>query len=275
MKLFKYILLFTLFYSLVYCQKEDKNFDKLYSEGNISLNQGKYDEAITIFEKLLPQNSNKENTLYSIALCYHYKGDYNQAINFFTKSISENNLLFGSYYGRASSYRMIAENDKAEIDYKKLIELNPNFYLAYKNLGSIEFEKGNNELALSYYEKAIKYASPNKYDFLYLSKAIVEKKMGKYQEANEDLYTVLNLNPKHKMAYVDLGYNYIELKDYKNAILNFNKYLEFKKIPQYFVEKAFCEMKLGMNKEACEDLTNAKNLGFSEANEYIKRYCNK
>ena len=106
-------------------------------------------------------------------------------------------------------YRMIAENDKAEIDYKKLIELNPNFYLAYKNLGSIEFEKGNNELALSYYEKAIKYASPNKYDFLYLSKAIVEKKMGKYQEANEDLYTVLNLNPKHKMAYVDLGYNYI------------------------------------------------------------------
>lgn len=275
MKFFKYIFFFLLFYSLVYCQKEDKNFDKLYTEGNISINQGKYDEAISIFEKLLNQNQSIENVLSSIGLCYYYKGDYNLAIDYYTKSLSKNNLLFGSYYGRASAYKMIAENDKAENDYKKIIEINPNFYLAYKNLGSIEFEKGNNEVALSYYEKAIKFASPNKYDFLYLSKALVEKKMKKYEESNKDLYTVLTLNPKHKMTYVDLGYNYIELKDYNNAILNFSKYLEFDKNPKYYIEKSFCEKELGMKKEACEDLNIAKNLGSSEVDEYIKKYCNK
>ena len=62
MKNFRYILLFALFYSLVYCQKEDKNFDEIYTEGNISINQGKYDEAISIFEKLLNQNQLKSQS---------------------------------------------------------------------------------------------------------------------------------------------------------------------------------------------------------------------
>lgn len=275
MKNFRYILLFALFYSLVYCQKEDKNFDEIYTEGNISINQGKYDEAISIFEKLLNQNQNIENVLSSIGLCYYYKGDYNLAIDYYTKSLSKNNLLFGSYYGRASSYRMIAENDKAENDYKKIIELNPNFYLAYKNLGSIESERGNKKEALSYYEKAIQFSAPKKYDYLYLSKATIEHSLGKFKESNDDLKIVLALNPKHKIAYVDLGYNYIAMKDYKNAILSFSKYLEFNKDPKYFLEKAFCELQLKMNNEACVDLTSAKNLGSSEANDYIKKFCNK
>ena len=86
-------------------RKEDKNFDEIYTEGNISINQGKYDEAISIFEKLLNQNQNIENDLNLIF-------DQNAALSFSEFLIELNkkentsdkiNLFFGPEAGLTKS----------------------------------------------------------------------------------------------------------------------------------------------------------------------------
>jgi len=75
--------------------------------------------------------------------------------------------------------------------------------------------------------------------------------------------------------YFNSGYAKYGLKDYKGAIQDYNKAIELK--PNYakaYYGRGIIKILLGQKDNARLYLSKAGELGFAEAHETIKKYCN-
>jgi tetratricopeptide (TPR) repeat protein len=78
--------------------------------------------------------------------------------------------------------------------YQKAIQLNPEYYLAYRGLGNHYLKKHNFPLAESYYSKAIQINS-TRFGPIYKNRAIARMQLGSNQAAKEDLQRYLDQTP--------------------------------------------------------------------------------
>ncbi len=92
--------------------------------------------------------------------------------------------------------------DKAIQNYLKAIELNPNAYAAYNNLGNIMFLTNNMVKAIEFYKKSIEI-NPNQIDAR-LNLGIAYYYQGKLNLAAEQFNEVLKLDPGNEKAIVYL-----------------------------------------------------------------------
>jgi tetratricopeptide (TPR) repeat protein len=112
-----------------------------------------------------------------------------------------------------------------EQQFKKAVELCPVNFDAYRDLGRNYMEQGDTMKALENYDLALKY---NPYESLTLNnKAVIYFQAGRYGEAMEMFKTAVRSNPKYADGLKNLGSCYGVFKDYDNAILYFNKSLEY------------------------------------------------
>jgi hypothetical protein len=78
--------------------------------------------------------------------------------------------------------------------YQKAIQLNPEYYLAYRGLGNHYLKKHHFELAETYYTKAIEINS-TRFGPIYKNRAIARMQLGTNQSAKEDLQRYLDQTP--------------------------------------------------------------------------------
>lgn len=78
----------------------------------------------------------------------------------------------------------MGENEKALSDYKKAIELKPDFAYPYRHSGTVWKKRKNLEKALSFYTRAIEL-NP-KYKEAYLDRAEVYRSKGEIEKAVAD-----------------------------------------------------------------------------------------
>ncbi len=187
--------------------------------GQINDNLGKYDSALTYFEKAV--NNTKEiyggnhpslGTEYANAsLTYQKKGDYDKAIEYAFKSLELKRNAFGEnhedvatiYSNIGAFYFYIGENDLAleyylkglSIELKLLKDNNPVFGYRYNNISMAYRVKGD-------YDKAIEYAVK--------SKEIMSKSYG---ENHPNYATIIN----------NIGRIYSDKKEFDKALEYFQK----------------------------------------------------
>src|SRR5690606_2351540 len=97
------------------------------------------EEADSLYNKILEIDPE-----YYIA--YYNKGfirlvfsdNYNDAANLFTKAISFDETYYEAYYNRGYCFELLGEKEKALTDYKKALELKPDFTLAAKGVSRIK-----------------------------------------------------------------------------------------------------------------------------------------
>jgi len=118
--------------------------------------------------------------------------------------------------------------------------------LAYAKTAEDYLKAGNTKYELKDYKGAIKY----------------------YNKAIE-------LNPNYADAYLNRGLAKGKLKDYKGANSDFNKAIELnpKNSRAYYV-RGLAKIGLGQKDSGCLDLSKADEMGYFEAYESIKQYCN-
>ena len=131
------------------CSAKDQNSEALFNEGVQLFQQGKYDDAVKKYEeglKKAPQNHIGYNLL---GMAYRFK--FNQL--------------------GAQKYK-----DKEIEAFKKAIELEPEFWAAYKNLAASLYYQGRKKEAVPYLEKALQL-QPNDPEKEMLMKWIEEGRM--------------------------------------------------------------------------------------------------
>ncbi len=144
----------------------------------------------TLWQKVVKIYPNSALGYYSIGAIYNEQKKYDIAIIFTAKAISLKPNFYQARYNLAYANQKIGNLYQAQEQYKKAIEINPDFASAYINLANI-YRAENPELAIKLLSKAIKISS------------------------KEDL----------SIVYRNLGFIYKDRKEFDLAFLNFKKAL--------------------------------------------------
>jgi len=120
------------------------------------LHNGKYDEAITEFNKVIQTNStDSAEAFYNRADVYRLKNNYDQAISDLTNAIELKSNYAKAYFGRGCIYDQKSKYDQAIADYTKAIELDPKYAGIYYNRGIDYVNESNYDQAILDFTKAV------------------------------------------------------------------------------------------------------------------------
>lgn len=117
-------------------------------------------------------------------------------------SSHQNHNNLGDYYGRQGNFEKAAE------EFKKAIELKPNYADAYHNLGNTYRQMGKPEEALENYEKALEFNSSLWQSYHQI--AALRFEAGEFEKSEEYLKRALELNPEHEVLRSGLALVYMQ-----------------------------------------------------------------
>ena len=140
------------------------------------------------------------------------------------KRAETDNLTYLDHFNLAHAAAEKGDQDIAIAEYTKAIEKDPNRPVAYNNLGNCYQRKGEDTQAIQYYNKSIKL-DPN-YPLPYNNRGISYVNLGQHERANSDFDKAIDLDPNYAAAYNNRGLSYYHLGQYARAIQDFDKAIE-------------------------------------------------
>jgi len=213
------------------------------------LNQGKFDDAIWAYEKLILLNENYAEAYINLGQALYAINRYDDAIKNYKKAISykPKHILVHYYLGMSleavnnteeaiHSYKKTIEHnpnhaktffkiadinymhkdlDEAIDNYKKAILINPNYYDALNNLGNTLMSKGLINEAIINYNKAIIIKPTSK---TYNNLGVAFKILGNHIDAIKSYNHSISLEPKNAEAFYNRGIIYQKIHQYENSV---------------------------------------------------------
>ncbi|MBI4850339.1 MAG: tetratricopeptide repeat protein [Acidobacteria bacterium] len=203
--------------------------------GNVYYLQGRYDEALDLFNqaiKIFPKEDPAQSYIYlNLARIYHKRKDYPQSIKSFRRAIE---LSLPDALLNQELAVILAESgnlNEAKTQLEKAIELKPNFAEAQYNLAIILTSLNKPQEALKYFYLATLSEPNNIITYNFYGKALLNE--GQFQEAANEFLKAINLaktsEPKNILLaelYNNLGVAYSQLQRYNEALQEFEKALE-------------------------------------------------
>ncbi|MBZ0199838.1 MAG: tetratricopeptide repeat protein, partial [Ignavibacteriaceae bacterium] len=120
--------------------------------GNTAFENKEYDKALVYYNKSLTS----ENTYLAHVLVgntFAVKGNFQAAENAYEEAIKLNNFNELSYFNLGLMYSQTNKIEKAINQFNKVIEINPNFSDAYRNLAIALYIQHEYKASLEYFEK--------------------------------------------------------------------------------------------------------------------------
>ena len=114
----------------------------------------KYDEALKELDSALQIDPRYSLAYMEQGSVFYHQNKYH-ALNSYSKAIDIDSLNEDYYFFRAISFNEMDSIVLAKKDYKKAIELNPEYLEAYYNLGVIQYKNGLNKDALMDFERVL------------------------------------------------------------------------------------------------------------------------
>jgi tetratricopeptide (TPR) repeat protein len=100
---------------------------------------GSYDLAIQLYNSILENDPEFYFAIYNIGyICLVYLQDFEQAIEYFTQALEIDPEYAEAYYNRGFAYELLNDVENSRKDYKKTLELSPNYEKAIDGLNRID-----------------------------------------------------------------------------------------------------------------------------------------
>lgn len=131
---------------------------KIYEKKSESFGASSLDQAITIYNEVFEVNPKLENVNYKLAVCYAKKGLWSESVKFCQNVIDLNPNSFEAYNQLGLAMYCSDDIDYAILMYKKAININLGFIEAYKNLALALEKQDKTDEAVMYYTKYIQNA---------------------------------------------------------------------------------------------------------------------
>jgi len=184
------------------------------------LNEKKYKDSFTEFEKAFTINAKNISAYINCAKMLRDLNRSNEAIIILDKAIEQNPDNFQIYFEKGFILSYL-NNSQAIENYSKCISLNPQYSIAYFNLGRIYQEQNNIELAILNYKSAIKFQI--NYTKAQINLGTIYFKRRNFQDAIKYFQQALLSDDKESSIYNNLGLTYKELGDFNKALINYQK----------------------------------------------------
>ncbi|GAB3109184.1 type IV pilus biogenesis/stability protein PilW [Pseudomaricurvus hydrocarbonicus] len=172
-----------------------------------------------------PLNLNKaERTHVQAGLGYLRQGDKESARRHFHKALKLNKNSAGANEGLANLYRMEGQDELADSYFRKAISLEPDFSQARNNYGSFLFSQKRYSDAEKHLEKASQdYSYDNRYTAL-LNLGRTQLQLGKTEAAESSFKQVIGINNRIAGPYLELADIYFAEKNYSQAQQYLNQF---------------------------------------------------
>jgi tetratricopeptide (TPR) repeat protein len=109
-------------------------FQVYYNFGKHKQNLLQYNQALSYYDMVLELDSAHRQTYYNMGFCNMQLKKYDQSISCFTKAINLDNSFLMAYHARAYVHELNNNMDKAKIDWKNCLMLNPSYIPALEGL---------------------------------------------------------------------------------------------------------------------------------------------
>jgi tetratricopeptide (TPR) repeat protein/2-polyprenyl-3-methyl-5-hydroxy-6-metoxy-1,4-benzoquinol methylase len=191
----------------------------LYNRGNL---QG----ALVQGNTLAQQFPNSHALLNVLGATYSELGKYEEAITSYNKVLEIKPEFAEAHYNLANTLRELGSHEAAIASYNKAIEIKPDLTDAYNNLGIALNFLGRYEEAITSYNKAIELKPDYVETYNNMGNAL--NGLGKHEEAIVSFNKAIGLKPNYAQAYNNLGIALNFLGRYEEAITSYNKAIELK-----------------------------------------------
>ena len=154
---------------------------------------------------------------------YFKQGDYSKAADCFKKVITLSEKNPDPYHYINLAWSLFRQKEDTNLDTAikhcwTALKISPNLAEAFGCLGNIAFRQGRIREAEEYFLRSIRVNAKKGH---YADLGALYIKMGRYEEAKEELQKALKNNPNDKYAYFEMGYLYLQTDKFKDAISQF------------------------------------------------------
>lgn len=120
-------------------QVRPNSTEAMYNKAMFLQSMQQFSEADLVYKQILQIDPNYYIAYYNMGyLRLVYTEDYDSAAHLFTLAIDNDPQYFEAYYNRGYAYELMENNAKAIADYKKALEIQPDFTLAAKGIGRLQ-----------------------------------------------------------------------------------------------------------------------------------------
>jgi tetratricopeptide (TPR) repeat protein len=138
--------------------------------------------------------------------------------------------------------------------------------------GIAKHEKQDFKGAIKDYSKAIKADKKNK--DAYYNRGTCELALKDFNSAMTDFDKTIKLDPKFAKAYYSRATVFVSQQKYTEALPDLDKTIELDPdIPNVLTLRGQIRAQTGNKKGACEDFTQAKEIGDKQADKYLSQFC--
>jgi len=191
-------------------------------ESEFKVDIGRNSGLKLVMEKIPPKVEQDHNLTEGVQL--FQQGKYEEAIALFQKVIEKDPDNVDAHYSLALSLLRSGKQDEAIALLEKVKEMKPDMMETYLALGECYFNKGENDKAVSYFEKALEI-EPNNAE-VYYNLGIIHYKNDRTDDAVKNFITSKSLDPGYAPTYYQLGLAYIKKGEMDKAIQNLEMFLE-------------------------------------------------
>jgi len=183
--------------------------EETYEKGLKFIEEKQYDKAIEVFAKLVDQKDNPEY-FFNIGYIKTSQGKHPEAIDAFSKATSLDRLFAKAYEEMGRVYKLMGDLAKAE----EYMQLAAEIYMDTDKIGAAEdvlnelLESGTDSLNVF-----------NTLGVLYRKKGDIEVALTQYKKA-------LKVHPDEPYIYYNIGRLYLDMKDTSNAKIYFQQAID-------------------------------------------------
>lgn len=187
--------------------------------------------ALNTYNHILRIDSLNAKAYVGVGTVYAYLNNPGLATGYLNKAYAIDPHISEAYFLEGLIYRSDFYDTKREESWKRslssfqtAIEQNPNYFLAYMELGYMHNERGN-PIALDYFNSAIA-VYPESTVALY-NKAMILQNPQQYMEAQEVYRQIITIDSTFEDAYYNQGYIKLSYeKEYDSAVYFFNQAID-------------------------------------------------
>jgi tetratricopeptide (TPR) repeat protein len=222
-------------------KKNTANFNSLFNSGIVHYERGKYQDAISDFTKAINITDyvQRKEVYFYRGNTYKLINEPMKAIADFDKCIQIDESYSDAIADRGLAYYEMGQTEKALIDLKEAIRINPLDSLSHQSVLRIYLLQKSYTLAIEEYDKAIE-SNPDLH-YNYANRARIFTKIGKYKIAISDFRSAIKLGSKNNGVFLSLielnliGGSYDEVISIAKKIYPGNLNIKQKSLCLYFV----------------------------------------
>jgi tetratricopeptide (TPR) repeat protein len=185
-----------------------------------------FDKAVLSYKQYLETSPNRPWDAYNqLGLSQMETEEFADAAHSFTKALEGYRDDIAITYKLAQAYEKAGQIDQAATTYEKLAELSPEDAKRYYNMVIMMYNTAKMPDKAAEVARKMIERNPDDTEALY-NLGFMYVQMEKYNEAIEAFGRVIEKNPGMEYAHLQIGYSYTQLKQYSKAAEAYKKMLE-------------------------------------------------